>query len=150
MNIDFEPVTSANWRDCAALTVAPQQRDFVSPVAYSLCLCAYGDVWHPLAATRDGEVVGFVMWGADDDGSRWIGGLVVDARRQRQGIGGEIVRRLRERLIAEPGCPNVALSYTPENEDAGRLYRSLGFAETGETEDDEIVARWTRVPSAHS
>ncbi|MGX6601786.1 GNAT family N-acetyltransferase [Micromonosporaceae bacterium Da 78-11] len=143
MHIDLEEVTGANWRGCAALTLRDDQQEFVSPVAYSLCVCAYGDTWHPLAATRDGEVVGFVMWAVDDDGSRWIGGLAVDARHQRQGVGGEIVRRLRERLIAEPGCPNVALSYTTENESARRLYLSLGFVETGETEDDELVTRWT-------
>lgn len=27
----------------------------------------------------DNEVVAFLMWGIDDDASRWIGGLVVDA-----------------------------------------------------------------------
>ena len=136
-------MTADNWRTCAALTVHPEQRDFVAEVAYYLCMCAYGDVWHPLAVTRDGVVVGFVMWGVDDDRSRWIGGLVIGAEHQRQGIGAAVVRQLRERLIAEPGCPNVALSYQPANTVARGLYRALGFVETGETEDDEVIARWT-------
>ncbi|GIE76156.1 hypothetical protein Aph02nite_21060 [Actinoplanes philippinensis] len=141
-DISLEPVTAANWRDCAALTVHPDQRRFVADVAYYLCMCHYGDTWNPFAVVRDGTVVGFVIWGVDDDGSRWIGGLVVDARHQRQGVGREVVRRLRERLIAEPGTPNVALSYQPANTAARGLYLSLGFVETGETEDDEVVARW--------
>jgi diamine N-acetyltransferase len=140
--IRLEPVTPANWRDCAALTVHPGQERFVAEVTYYLCMCHYGDTWKPLAAVRGDEVVGFVIWGVDDDGSRWIGGLVVDAGKQRQGIGREIVRQLRERLIAEPDTPNVALSYQPANTAARELYRSMGFAETGETEDDEVVARW--------
>nr|WP_249997677.1 GNAT family N-acetyltransferase [Actinoplanes sp. M2I2] len=146
--IELVPVTAENWRDCAALTVHGEQQRFVSAVTYYLCLCAYGDTWHPLAATEDGEVVGFVMWGVDDDRSAWIGGLVVDGRRQRQGIGHAIVRQLRERLIAEPGTPNVALSYAADNIAARRLYRTLGFRETGETEGTELVARWTRPESA--
>jgi diamine N-acetyltransferase len=141
-DISLEPVTAGNWRDCATLTVHPDQKRFVAEVTYYLCMCHYGDTWSPLAVVRGGAVVGFVIWAVDDDGSRWIGGLVVGAEHQRQGIGREVVRQLRERLIAEPGTPNVALSYQPANTGARGLYLSLGFVETGETEDDEVVARW--------
>ena len=133
------PVDAGNWRSVAGLTA---DSDFVSPVTYYLCLCTYGGLWQPLAVEREGEIVGFVMWGEDDDQSRWIGGLVVDAGRRRQGIGRAIVQALQERFAAEPGCPNVALSYSPENTAARDLYASLGFRETGEQEDDEVVARW--------
>ncbi|OJF11642.1 GNAT family N-acetyltransferase [Couchioplanes caeruleus] len=143
MHIDLEPVTKDNWRACVALTVQPEQREFVNDVSHYLCLCHYGDTWHPLAVTVDGEVAGFCMWAVDDDASRWIGGVVVDASRQRQGIGRALVVALRDRLAAEPGVPNVALSYAPENTAARALYLSLGFVETGEMEDDEIIARWT-------
>ncbi len=34
-----------------------------------------------------------------------------------------------------------ALSYQPDNEVAKALYASLGFVETGEVDDDEVVAR---------
>jgi diamine N-acetyltransferase len=143
--IDVVPVTAENWRACAALRPAPGQEDFVSPVTYSLCLCAYGEIWRPWAVTRGGAVVGFAMTGTDGDGSRWIGGLLVDAAAQRAGIGRAAVTLLRDRLAAEPGCPNVALSYPEDNAAARALYASLGFRETGETEDDgaEVVARWT-------
>ncbi|GLY01703.1 MULTISPECIES: GNAT family N-acetyltransferase [Actinoplanes] len=146
MNLDeirLEPVTEANWRECAALTVHPEQKQFVADVTYYLCMCNYGDLWKPYAVTRDGKVVAFAIWAVDDDASRWIGGVVVDAEHQRQGIGRELVRQLRDRLIAVPGTPNVALSYQPENTAARDLYLSLGFVETGETDGDEVVARWT-------
>jgi diamine N-acetyltransferase len=136
------PVDAGNWRDCAALSVRPEQEQFVSAVSYYLCLCTYGSLWQPLAVRRGEETVGFVMWAEDDDHSRWIGGLVVDAAQQRGGVGRGIVRALQERFAAEPGCPNVALSYSPANAGARALYASLGFVETGETEDDETVARW--------
>ncbi|GAA2666661.1 MULTISPECIES: GNAT family N-acetyltransferase [Actinoplanes] len=142
-SIRLEPVTAGNWRDCAALTVHPEQKPFVTDVTYYLCMCSYGDTWQPLAAVRGEEIVGFAIWGVDDDGSRWIGGLLVDAKHQGQGIGRELVGQLRDRLIAEPGTPNVALSYLPDNAVARKLYQSMGFVETGEMEDDEIVARWT-------
>jgi len=146
--IDVVPVTAANWRDCAALRPGPGQEEFVSPVAYSLCVCSYGDVWTPWAITRAGRVVGFAMTGVDDDGSRWIGGLLVDAAVQRSGVARAAVTLLRDRLAAEPGCINVGLSYSADNVAARSLYASLGFRETGETEDDgaEVVARWMPGP----
>ena len=143
MDISLEPVTKDNWRACVALSVRPDQREFVNEVSHYLCLCTYGGLWQPLAAVRDGEVVGFCMWAVDDDRSRWIGGVVVDAARQRGGIGRAIISALQARFAAEPDCPNVALSYSPENTAARQLYASLGFTETGEREDDEVVARWT-------
>ncbi|MEU4216189.1 GNAT family N-acetyltransferase [Actinoplanes sp. NPDC026623] len=142
MIISLEPVTKDNWRACVALTVRPDRRDFVNDVAHYLCLCQYGGLWQPLAVVLEGEVAGFCMWAVDDDRSRWIGGVVVDASRQRSGVGRAAVIALRDRLAAEPDCPNVALSYVPENTAARALYASLGFVETGEMDDDEIVARW--------
>ena len=56
MPITLQPVTRDNWRDCAAVSVPAEQQRFVNPVTYYLCLCHYGDVWHPLAVVRDGAV----------------------------------------------------------------------------------------------
>jgi len=150
LNVHLVEVSAETWRACANLRVAPEQRAFVADVSHYLCLCAYEDTWHPLAAIVDGVVVGFAMWGVDDDGSRWIGGVVIDEQHQGKGIGRALMLALREQLASEPGCVNVALSYDPDNTVARALYRSLGFVETGEVDDTELVARWfppdTRAP----
>ena len=133
----------SNWRARADLEVAPEQRDFVSPVARYLCLCHYGGVWHPLAVYAGDEVVGFVMWAIDPgDHSGWIGGPAIDGRRQRRGF----VMRAQSRPLPAAcwrpgGCGSCALSYPPGNAAARDLYRALGFVETGEIADDELVAR---------
>ena len=140
--IELRHLDADNWRACADLEVAPGQREFVSPVARYLCLCHYGDIWHPLAAYAGEEVVGFVMWAVDPgDQSGWIGGLVIDQARQRRGFGRATVEALTRRLLESGGCSSCALSYSPGNSVARDLYLSLGFVETGETEDDELVAR---------
>lgn len=142
-DVRLEPVTADNWRACAAVEVRPEQARFVAPVTYYLCLCVYGDTWQPLAVYDGDRVVGFCMWGIDDDASRWIGGLVVDAGSQRRGVARRVVSQLLDQFAAEPGCPGAALSYEPDNVAARQLYASLGFSETGETEDEggEVVAR---------
>lgn len=55
----------------------------------------------------------FAMWAREEDGSHWIGGVVVDSQQQGRGIGRWLMRSLMDRLIVEPGCVNVALSYEP-------------------------------------
>ena len=48
---------------------------------------------------------------------------------------------LLNHLARQPGYREAALSYEPENTVARRLYASLGFVETGERVEDELVAR---------
>jgi diamine N-acetyltransferase len=140
--VELRAVTAENWRRCAALEVADDQRDFVMPVAHYLCLCHYGGAWRPFAVCDGEEVVGFAMWAVDpQDGSGWIGGLTVDRRHQRRGYARAALQALTAWLRDEQGCPSCALSYTGDNAVARRLYASLGFVETGEIEDDELVAR---------
>lgn len=140
-DVSLSPVDAQTWRAVAALRVSPDQEEFVALPLHYLALCAYGGVWHPLAATVDGEVVGFLMWGLDDDGSLWLGGILVDVGRQGRGIGRAMTRAALDLLEPQSGPAGFALSYQPANTRAAGLYRSLGFVETGEVDDDEVVAR---------
>ena len=134
-------VDAANWRDLIRVAPYPDQESFVAAIAFYLCLANYGGEWHPLAIEADGTVVGHVMWAIDDaDSSVWLGGLVIDAGVQRRGIGHAAVAAFLQRFTAE-GHTNVALSYSPTNLVARKLYADLGFVETGEMEGEEVVAR---------
>lgn len=84
-----------------------------------------------------------------EDGSFWIGGLVIDADRQGEGNGRAAIAALLQRF-RDAGAVEAALSYQPENGRARALYASLGFRETGELAEGETVARlviaWSRSP----
>lgn len=141
VNVELESVGLRLRDACVALEVTEEQRRFVSPVSDYLALCERpGSPWKPFAVLCKGEVVGFVMHGVDPaDDSAWIGGLVVDRAHQRCGIGRAVVDLLVGRA-SDRGRPS-ALSYDASNTAAKALYDHAGFVETGETEDDEIVAR---------
>jgi diamine N-acetyltransferase len=139
--VELREVDRDNWQACVAIRPAPGQERFVAPVAFYLCLCHYERQWRPLAICAGDDVVGHVMWGVDpEDGSYWIGGLVIDIDRQGDGKGRTAVAALLERF-RDAGAVEAALSYQPDNERARALYASLGFRETGERADDEVVAR---------
>jgi diamine N-acetyltransferase len=132
-------VTADNWRGVADLAPRDDQRRFVPALAARyLLLGVYGDTWHNLAAFEGDAAVAHVMWGVDDeDGSRWIGGLLVDAAHQGRGVGRRVVELLLERWRAEPGP--VRMSYHPDNAASRALFASLGFVDTDEWDDDERV-----------
>ncbi len=133
-------VDSDNWRAVSALEVTSEQRAFVAEPSYYLALCCYG-TWNPLAIYLGGTVVGFLMWGIDDDKSCWLGGILIDRAQQRQGYGRAAVKEAIAVLSEQNDVPEFALSYQPGNAVARGLYASMGFVETGETEGDEVVAR---------
>ncbi|MCK5251250.1 MAG: GNAT family N-acetyltransferase, partial [Spirochaetaceae bacterium] len=91
--IELKAVDSGNWRDVAGLEVAESQKDIVQQSSYYLALCHYGKQWKPLAVELDGKVIGFMMWAVDDDdGSCWLGGIIIDLKLQGQGYGHRAVK----------------------------------------------------------
>ncbi|WP_051797482.1 GNAT family N-acetyltransferase [Catenuloplanes japonicus] len=147
MAVELVAIDSGNWRDVAELSVAAHQREWVAPPTYYLALCTYGEAgWRPLAVRVDGVVAGFLMWTVDpEDGAAWIGGVVIDQAKQGRGVGRAAVGALTALIASEePAVTGFALSYEPANQAARQCYAGLGFVETGETEDTEVVARLSR------
>ncbi|MFG2642042.1 GNAT family N-acetyltransferase [Streptomyces sp. NPDC048370] len=138
----LEDITDENWRDVADVAPADDQRRFVAALgARYLLLSLRGGLWNSLAVRAGDEVVGHVMWAYDDeDGTHWIGGMIVNAPEQGKGVGRATMRALLRRLAALPSCREVRLSYHPDNKAAAALYSELGFTPTGDFEDEEIVA----------
>jgi diamine N-acetyltransferase len=141
-SVELVPLGPETREVCTDLRVREAQWQFVAPVPHYLALCERpGSPWEPLAVVAFDRVVGFVMKGVDPtDESFWIGGLMIAAEEQGQGYG----RAAVEALVAQATAArhrSVALSYQPGNTSARALYLSAGFVETGETEDDEVVAR---------
>ncbi len=140
--MELRDVSAENRREVVRIEPREEQKRFVASVAYYLNLCHYGEDWRPLALYQDGEVVGFAMWGYDaEEESHWIGGLVIGAEYQGRGYGRAAMEALLDYLAAQPGYRQAALSCEPENTAARSLYASLGFVETGERLDGELVAR---------
>ena len=143
-HVTLRPVDDDNWRAVADVAPRDDQRAWVPALAARyLVLTMRSDVWTSLAVYADDTVVGHVMWGVDDDGSRWLGGMVIDAAEQDRGVGRAAVRTLADWLAAQGDGHPVRLSYHPDNQPAANLYRSVGFTPTGAMEDDELVAELT-------
>ncbi|MEU7770185.1 GNAT family N-acetyltransferase [Micromonospora taraxaci] len=138
--VTLRPVDDDNWRAVADVAPHDAQRRFVAALgARYLLLSTRSEVWNSLAVYADETVVGHVMWGVDDDGSHWIGGMLIDAAEQNRGVGRATVRTLADWLSTREGNPPVRLSYHPDNTPAAALYESLGFHPTGAVDDEELI-----------
>jgi diamine N-acetyltransferase len=149
--VSLVPATAENWREISRVRATKGQRNWVADVTYYLCLSTFEGLWQSCGIVDDGATVGHVMWAVDpEDDSHWIGGLVIDRKSQGKGLGRSTVQALlalwEDQEPALSGTPytQAALSVAPDNETARALYLSMGFAETGEMSDDELVMRRPR------
>ncbi|MFI8438637.1 GNAT family N-acetyltransferase [Streptomyces sp. NPDC079020] len=140
-NIALGEVNDANWRAVADVAPLDGQRGYVPALAARyLLLSMYEQDWNSLAVQADEAVVGHIMWARDEDGSYWIGGMVIDGAEQGRGAGRAAVRTLMGWLAERGDCRELRLSYDPDNAVAEGLYSSLGFRPTPDREGDETVA----------
>ena len=143
--VTLRPVDRTNWRAVVALRITPAQQATVSDICHLLLLCHYEDMWQPLAVYREEEVIGCLIWGIDPaDGSCWLRGVRIDQRWQGQGCGRAAVQAALDLLASAHGCRRFVLAYNPANTVARRLYQTLGFVETEERMEGEVVARLHR------
>jgi len=161
--IELNKITWDNWEECMKLEVTDEQDDFIASNAYSLAQAYVGllNDKHPpmtFAICHNETIVGFTMFYYQDhecnDGSDYeekpcytILRFMIDKKYQGQGFGRQGMAKVLEYIRTFPHGKAVAvhLSYSPKNDSARKLYKSLGFIETGEFTDDdedaEVVAK---------
>ena len=153
----LEKVTGKNVWEILQLRVAEEQEHFVAGNDISI-IEAYtaitgGGHAFPFGIYEGSVPVGFLMigYGADEywddapeiaDSSYNLWRLMIDRAYQHRGYGREAVKLALDFIRTKP-CGEAAycwLSYEPDNEAAKRLYRSFGFAETGDMDGEERIA----------
>lgn len=145
MAMTLRPITVENWETCIDLKVAPEQAYFVADNTYSLAQAAYEDDCVPRGIYVDETMVGFLMyWHLPPDTTYHINRLMIDVAHQGKGYGRRALELLIAELKAQPDCEAIGITYEPSNTQARQLYLKLGFVETGEVEDGELVARLAR------
>ena len=86
-------------------------------------------------------MVGYVMVIYDYDLEEYdIWHLMIDKEHQGRGYAKEAMRLCLEYIAGKPfgDSRKVVMTCAPENIPAMRLYRGLGFRETGHADEDEI------------
>lgn len=139
--ITLRAVTKENYEAVIGLRVADNQLNFVAPNVHSIAESKIYPECIPTAIYAGDTLVGFLMYGLDDESQRhYIIRFMIDARYQGRGYGRAALAKIVERMRELPGCSRIYLSYEPENVGAERLYFQYGFVPTGEIIEGEKVA----------
>lgn len=140
--IHLRNITEENFLDAFHLKLAPGQERFVSHPIRSLAQAyVYREQCQPFGIYAGDVMVGYVMVIYDHDVPEYdIWHMMIDESQQGRGFGSAALERVLDYIREKPfGDSNrVALTCHRENYHALHLYRCVGFAQTGEADEDEI------------
>ncbi|HSB01341.1 MAG TPA: GNAT family N-acetyltransferase [Anaerolineales bacterium] len=148
---EVRPVTRNNWVELTKLKVREDQEHFVASNLYSIAEAQFGydeadgSHWdmYPFGIYDNDMPVGFLMFAYNFSHPKtqaFIARLMVDENQQGKGYGRFGMNWMLERFRVDDRIRDVGISYEPENEIGRKLYASLGFVETGEMLEKEVLA----------
>ncbi|MGF7050816.1 diamine N-acetyltransferase [Paenibacillus sp. DS2015] len=144
MEISLKSIEKSNWEECIQLKVREDQEDNMASNLYSIAEVQFLNGFICKAIYLDEAMIGFVMYGMDpDDNNYWIYRFMIDERYQNNGYGKKALQLVVEEInIQENKTDKLLLGYSNSNETARRLYRSVGFVETGIAPWGEMIAQY--------
>jgi diamine N-acetyltransferase len=143
MTITLREITRHNWEDAAQLKVHEGQRGFVAPNWYSMLEAVFSEgELHSRGIYLDDSLVGYAMYGIHPETKAcWIVRLMTDKAHQGKGYGRSAMALILDQIKTRYACNEIFISFNPANSVARKFYESIGFVDTGEIEDDELVFR---------
>ncbi|WP_169091783.1 GNAT family N-acetyltransferase [Paenibacillus sp. PL91] len=134
--IKLHKITKELESECTKLSVSSQQIAMVASNADSLIHATNEPTSVPYGILSDGMMVGFILFDNEvyKDGYYWILRFMIDERFQGKGYGKLSIKEVIKMLSERVDCKQIRVSHIPHNIVANKLYKDLGFVETGELE----------------
>ena len=144
--ITLREINADTVRAICALRVAPGQEVFVAPNAISIAQAYFEPgAWFRAIHAED-EPVGFAMLydptravAPESPDCCYLWRFMIAAPFQRLGHGGAALAQLIDHARTLPDVKKFLLSYAPANGSPRDFYFRLGFRETGEIDNGEVV-----------
>ena len=131
--VELKEITKDNYEECLNLSVADNQKNFVSSNIYSLAQAwVYYNTAFPFAIYADNIMVGFIILGYYEAQNYYtIWKLMIDTHYQNKGYGKIALKLGIDYLVNHFNVKEVYTAYEMNNSVAKKFYISLGFRETG-------------------
>ena len=121
--------------------------EFVASNALSIVQSVYEDGWIIKAIEHDGELIGFTMFGwNEEEGFYELCRIMIDRTMQNKGYGTQAIQLILDEMKARFGCKEVYLSTDPENAVGIHVYEKIGFQpEDSSDSDEEDDEQWFKI-----
>ena len=140
--INLREITEENFIDAFHLKLSADQERFVSHPVRSLAQAyVYREQCQPFGIYEDDTMVGYVMVIYDYDVPEYdIWHMMIDEAMQSCGYGSAALDRVLDYIRTKPfgSSDRVTLTCNKDNAHALHLYKSKGFTETGEVDEEEV------------
>ena len=140
--VTLKKIDESNFLDAFHLTLASEQEKFVSHPIRSLAQAyVYYHQCTPFGIYHGDTMVGYVMVIYDYDLEEYdIWHMMIDEPQQGKGYGRAAMKRCLTYIAGKPfgTSDRVVLTCNKDNPRAMALYKSLGFAETGNEDEDGV------------
>ncbi len=116
--------------------------EYVASNALSIVQSVYEDGWIIKAVEHNGELIGFTMYGWNEEEEFYeLCRIMIDREVQNRGYGTQAIRLVLDDMKARFGCREVYLSTDPENVRGKHVYEKVGFRSLHRMLDDEELFR---------
>ncbi|WP_427109866.1 GNAT family N-acetyltransferase [Lysinibacillus xylanilyticus] len=142
--ISLRSIDQSNWEACIQLKPKQEQGGFIASNLYSIAESKFLPYMKIKAIYYVEMLIGFAMYGIDlDDGNYWIYRFMIDEQFQGRGNGKSAMKLIIEDIQSRDDHTDVIwLGYQPDNEQARKLYASVGFEEEGIAPWGEMLAKY--------
>jgi diamine N-acetyltransferase len=140
--VTLREITADTVRAICNLKVNESQQQFVAPNAVSIAQAHFHDSAWFRAIYADDTPVGFAM--IDDQPEKpeyFLWRFMIDQRYQRMGFGRKVIELLIAHVRTRPNATEFLTSVVQAEGGPQPFYEKLGFALTGDFEDDEAIMR---------
>lgn len=127
-----------NWILCAKLSLDESQKDYVTPNVYSIAESKVEEHYCPRVICFNDEIVGFLMYCVEIDPPDktlfWLFRFMIGKDHQAKGYGTTALQMAIDE-ISTKGAKRIRTMYKLSNYVVGKLYKKMGFIETGEYDE---------------
>src|SRR5687768_10621535 len=110
--IALRPISRDNFDAVFQLRVSEDQKTFVEANIVSIAEAYVRPTFYPLAIYADDTLVGFTMYGLEDQPEQWsILQFMIDLRHQRKGHGRRAMQALIPLMLERHGMEEIVLCF---------------------------------------
>lgn len=141
--VSLKEINEDNFRAVVGMKLEGEQSKYVASNVYSLAQAwLYPEEAKPYAIYKEEEIVGFMMLDWDEEERECgIWRFMIANDQQGKGYGRKALEYAVNRIKETGKFDYVSLDYAPGNNVGKHLYESVGFRETGEIEEGEIIMK---------